>query len=501
VIAVPAGFPLLYLWNPRVVIPELAPHGPLRTFDDLPDEFLDRAAELGFSWLWPVGVWQTGNLGLALAKAPEMLARYRADLPDVEPDDVGGSPFAVAAYDVARVLGGDAALARLRERMWRRGLRLMLDFVPNHVAIDHPWVTAHPEYFIAGDETDLAGQPEAWTRVETHLGPRILAHGRDPYFPPWRDTLQLNHAHAGLRAALAAELRRVAGRCDGVRCDMAMLLEPDVFARTWGDRARPIDGTAPATDSFWPSAVAAVRVHQPSFVFAAEVYWNLDTRLVGHGFDFTYDKTLTDRLQHADARAVRGHLGSAAVVAGHGVHFLENHDEPRAAAAFPPERHRAAAVIAFAVPGMRLIQEGELEGRRARVPIQLTRRAKEAPDPAWRAFYDSLLAFLSRPELREGSWRMGEAQPGSPGPAEDAVVFTWDGGADRQLIVAVNFGARRSRFAARVPRLALDARPWRVETAFADTGEAEPAAVGTSATQIELELPPWGFRALALTPA
>ncbi len=177
------------------------------------------------------------------------------------------------------------------------------------------------------------------------------------------------------------QLLRVADRCDGVRCDMAMLLEPEVIARTWGDRARPADGSPPVDAPFWPEAIARVRRQHPGFLFLAEVYWGLDWRLQQQGFDFTYDKTLYDRLRAGAADPVRAHLRAEPAFADHCARFLENHDEPRAAAAFPPDQHRAAAALTYLVPGLRFFHEGQLEGRRARAVIQLTRRARRTTRP------------------------------------------------------------------------------------------------------------------------
>src|SRR5262249_34672336 len=145
----------------------------------------------------------------------------------------------------------------------RRRLKLLLDFVPNHTAPDHPWVAMHPEYYVHGSEEDLAREPQNYLRVPGGRGgsgrPLILAHGRDPYFDGWRDTLQLNYRHGGFREAQIAQLGAIAERCDGVRCDMAMLVQPEIIQRTWGDRSRPADGS-PARDApFWPEAMAAIR--------------------------------------------------------------------------------------------------------------------------------------------------------------------------------------------------------------------------------------------------
>ncbi|MFL5308230.1 MAG: alpha-amylase family glycosyl hydrolase [Polyangia bacterium] len=433
-----ARYPLLYQLNTRVLVGEAAAAASL---DALPEALFAQAAARGFEWIWMLGVWETGAAGRREALAPPMRAAYARELPDVRDQDVAGSPFAITGYDVARALGGDPALARLRDRLRARGLRLMLDFVPNHVALDHPWVDAHPEYFVPGTEQDLERQPGNYVRLKTARGERILAHGRDPSFPGWTDTLQLDYRHAGLREAMLEQLLRVADRCDGVRCDMAMLLEPEVIARTWGEHARPGDGSPPVDAPFWPEAIARVRRQHPGFLFLAEVYWGLDWRLQQQGFDFTYDKTLYDRLRAGAAEPVRAHLRAEPAFADHCARFLENHDEPRAAAAFPPDQHRAAAALTYLVPGLRFFHEGQLEGRRARAVIQLTRRAPEAPDPTLRAMYDELLALLTRPALRDGTWRLCAAGPVDEADAawRNVIAFTWELGKHR-LTVAVNYG-------------------------------------------------------------
>jgi glycosidase len=423
-------FPLLYQLNTRVLVSETAAaRGRPATLDDLPEELLERAAARGFRWLWMLGVWQTGPLGQLGARAPESRADLRHDLPDLADADIVGSPFAIVGYDVHRDFGGDQALARLRQRMHRHHLRLMVDFVPNHVALDHPWVDAHPEFLIAGDEEDLHREPKNYVALQTAQGRRIFAHGRDPNFFGWNDTLQLNYRHGGLRAAMVAELERIAERADGVRCDMAMLLEPEVIARTWGERARPRDGTPSVAGPFWPAAISRIRQRHPQFLFVAEAYWGLEWSLLEEGFDFTYDKRLYDRLRAGEARPVREHLGAAPAFRDRTLHFLENHDEPRAAAIFPPDVHRAAAVTSFLAPGLRLFHEGQLEGRRAHAAIHLGRRMAEKPDEALVAFYERLLACLRRPETHDGLWRLcacRAAWAGNP-TWNNFIVFTWQG--------------------------------------------------------------------------
>lgn len=479
-------FPTLYQLDPRIAIGEARGESggaPDRTLDRLPDALLDRTAAQGFDWIWPLGVWQTGAAGRLANRAPADLAGFRIDLPDVRVEDVCGSPFAITGYDVHRDLGGDAALARLRGRLARRGQRLLLDFIPNHVALDHPWVQTHPEYFIGGSAEDLRRDPVTYVALPTPGGQRIFAHGRDPYFPAWKDTLQLDYRHAGLRAAMTAELERVAERCDGVRCDMAMLVEPDVIARTWGDRAVPSDGSAPVDAPFWPAAIARVRERYPEFLFVAEVYWDLEWRLQQEGFDFTYDKRLYDRLRAGQAGPVRDHLAAEPAFRDRSLRFLENHDEPRAAAVFPPERYRAAAVLTYLSPGGRLFHDGQLEGRRAHASIHLARRPIEPADQGLRDFYDHLLACLRRPEVAGpgARWRLLPT-------TGDLIAATWESAAGT-LLVAVNFGPASARGS--VDGTKLQGNSSTSTDLLSDQPVIAPAEKG-------LNLAPWEIRLFAL---
>lgn len=405
------------------------------TLDDVTDGVLDEAAQLGFDYVWWLGVWKTGAASLEAARAHVEAHRddFTRVLPDLRPADVVASPFSVLSYEVRAELGGAAALARLRARMATRRLRLLLDFVPNHTALDAPEAAAHPEWFVLGDEAALAGDPHSYVLLPTASGPRVFAHGRDPYFPAWRDTLQCNYRHPGRRAAGRATLAHLAAMCDGVRCDMAMLLEPDVIARTWGERARPADGSEAVDAPFWPEAIAETRRIHPGFLFVAEVYWGLEARLHTHGFDYTYDKALTDELVAGNPLGVRTRLqrvGEAdAYGAGSQVRFIENHDEPPAAIVLAPRaRHQAAAAVALLLPGMRLMTEGQLVGHTVRVPMQLGRRPEEAPDRELQTFYRRLLAVAR--ELRAWpatQWRLWEPGPAWPGGSshEGFIVATW----------------------------------------------------------------------------
>jgi glycosidase len=455
-------YPSLYQINTRVWLTELSRGlGRPATLDDIPNDELDRLAALGLDWIWFLSVWQTGPGARQVSRNHSQWRREFSDtLPDLRDEDIGGSGFAITNYTVHQALGGDPALARLRERLCERGLKLMLDFVPNHMGLGHGWVEDHPDYFIAGTEQDLASAPQNYIRVERQAGDLILAYGRDPYFSGWPDTLQLNYANPELQAAMQSELLRIAGQCDGVRCDMAMLVLPDVFERTWGQPA----------DLFWPAATGRVRERFPDFVFMAEVYWDLEWTLQQQGFDYAYDKRLYDRLREGHVGPLRDHFRAGLDYQDKLARFLENHDEPRAAATFPSDVHQAAAIVTFLSPGLRFFHQGQFEGRKKRISPHLVRGPDEPIELPLKPFYENLLAVLRSPVVRDGRWQLLDCSPGweGNGSHDCFLVFGWQGPPSETLVVAVNYAPHPSQCHVRLPYAQLAGKKWQLQDLLRD---------------------------------
>lgn len=496
-------FPSLYLINTRVILQELGQGlGRAATFDDVPDKMLDEVVARGFDWVWFLGVWQTGTMARDVSRSnPAWRKEYREQLPNLKDEDITGSPFAISAYTPHADLGGRDALLRLRDRVRGRGLRLMLDFVPNHTAPDHVWRFARPEFYIQGTAKALARDPQSFWQLNTKNGPTVFARGRDPYFPAWADVLQLNYRHAGLRAAMIDTLNQIAELCDGVRCDMAMLLHPEVFARTWGQASWPVDGSAPVDGPFWSEATAQVKRGHPGFVFMAEVYWDLEWELQQQGFDYTYDKRLYDRLKAQQAEAARKHLWADPEYQRKSARFLENHDEERAARVFSWPVHQAAAIITFLVPGLRFFHEGQFDGRRVRPSMHLGRRPAEKPNPAVRQFYEKLLPVLTRPEVRDGRWQLRDCRPawGDNSTWNQFVAFTWEGESNQRLLVAVNYGPAQGQCYVHLPpELHGQKHCLRdlLSTVHYDRDGDDLASRG-----LYVDLPAWGYHVFEMTPA
>lgn len=392
----------------------------------------DEVAALGFDAVWLMGVWERSPAGVGIALAdPHLTASFQAALPDLAEADVVGSPYCVRRYAVDAHLGGPEGLAVARTELAQRGLGLLLDFVPNHVAPDHPWAAEQPELFVGGDDDDVVRDPASFVRVGGH----VLARGRDPFFPAWPDVVQLNAFDPALRAAATWTVADIAGQCDGVRCDMAMLMLNDVFERTWGARA----GRRPATE-YWDEVIGAVRRDHPGFTFVAEAYWDREWDLMELGFDHCYDKRLYDRLVHENAASVHDHLAGDPDYQRRLLRFVENHDEPRAAAAFTPARQQAATVTTLTQAGMRLVHEGQLTGARVRLPVFLGRFPDEPPDDDLARFHRSLLDALDDPTFRDGEWRMAVVS-GWQGneTAPNLVAWTW--AAESRWVVVVNLSS------------------------------------------------------------
>jgi hypothetical protein len=441
--------PVLYQLNTRALLTRL---GDTATLDDIPDELLDTLALRRFDWVWLLGVWSLGDDGPRVSRTnPEWRAEYLRAVPDLREEDISGSPFAVHSYTVDRHLGGNAALDRFRRRLRLREMKLLVDFVPNHVALDHPWGREHPDFFIHGTNQDLERDPLRWTR---DANGRVLAYGRDPNYPGWPDTLQLNYFNPDLREAMLRELEQVAAISDGVRCDMAMLLEPEVFERTWGSTPGYGGLSLPL---FWPKAIERIRRTHPEFLFMAEVYWNYEGRLQEHGFDYTYDKTLYDRLLSRDARGAHRHLLAPREYLAHMVHFLENHDEPRIASKLTPEEHLAAAVITFAAPGLRLLHDGQLEGKTVRIPVHLRRGPEEPSDPQIVEMYQRLLPILTHPVVVRGEWSLVVCTAAWEGnPTSDNFVAYLLEHAEGRFVIAVNYASYAGQSFVRIPDRLLD---------------------------------------------
>jgi hypothetical protein len=484
--------PVIYEINTAVWLGELSrAAGQWITLADVPSTGWDEITPAGVDAVWLMGVWERSPAGLALAGAnTELQASFKDALPDLKRGDVIGSPYCVRRYVVDAVFGGPGGLVAARAALASRGVRLLLDYVPNHVAPDHPWVTSRPELFVRGQQSDLKADPAGWLAAAG----QVLAHGRDPYFPPWPDVVQLDAFSPAMRTATADTLATIADQCDGIRCDMAMLMINQIFAKTWGQRTGP----EPARE-FWPAVIGTLRSRHPKTVLFAETYWDMEWTLQQQGFNFCYDKRLYDRILGGNSPAVRDHLRADLGYQSQLLRFLENHDEPRVASQMPPDAERAAAVAVATLPGATLWHEGQFEGRHVRPPVFLSRRPAEPPDTDLAIWYRHLLRAVAGHCVRAGAWQLLEATGWSDNQScRNLVTWCWDGGPDRDRhVVVVNLSGQPAQGRIPLGWPDLPGRSCRLADLLSNA-VLERAGDDLAGSGLFVALEPWQFHVLAL---
>lgn len=425
-------YPLVYEINTRVWLRELSQKAQKQiTLANIPLSEFHRWRDLNFNAIWLMGVWTPSQKGRQLAlENPDYREDYFRALPDWTPDDLASSPYSIVNYQVATDLGGDSALEKFRSQLAEHEIKLILDFVPNHTALDHPWVETFPDFYVQVSADVYKQTPSNYYSPKEGL---YLTCGRDPYFPPWVDSLQLNYANPDVHDAMIANLKKVAGMCDGVRCDMAILQLKDIYNQIW----QSLSGEMP--EEFWERAIAEVKRKQPHFLFIAEAYWNKEWELQRLGFDFTYDKRFYDWLCVGDIQSIKSHLQSDWSFQERLVRFIENHDEPRATEALQ-KNHKVAALVTLTAPGMHLVHEGQIEGARIKQAIRLLRRQPEPADQCVQGFYERVLRIMRQTPISRGTFNLLELQ----GDDNSQVIGfeRRNGVKSRLLITLANFSDR-----------------------------------------------------------
>lgn len=428
--------PVIYEINTRLWLKDLsAKYRRPVDLETVPSGEMERFAANGIDAVWLMGVWTRSSEGVKIARlAPGLKEEFRRALGNPDKEDIGASPYAILSYEVDRELGGKQALAVFRAGLHAFDIRLILDFVPNHMAVDTPLLSTNPDLFL--HDALFYADSDDYFKHKVRGKTYTFAHGRDPYFPGWTDTVQVDYSKEATRVFMADLMGRAASMCDGFRCDMAQLDTPDVFEKTWG---KAFD----KKETFWKPAIRKVKSGRTDFLFIAEVYWGLEWELQQEGFDLTYDKTLYDRLRYSTPDDVRGHLRADISYQDKLIRFIENHDEERAPRAFH-DKACVAALLSATVPGATLFHEGQFEGRSIRIPVQLTRRPVEPVDHEIRDFYGFLLKEIADSIYHNGDWRLLEVSSAGGDTYHNIVAYQWtmEG---KIKIIAVNLEDRTSR--------------------------------------------------------
>lgn len=422
--------PILYEINTWPWLTELSErYNKKIIFDNIPEEIIHNYLKK-FDVIWLMGVWERSPASERIAREePNLQKEYGRALDHIKEEDIVGSPYAVYYYHVNEDLGGKKGLIDFREKLHDNNINIILDFVPNHVARDHIWTLEKSNLFIEGTFDDMNSEPDSYF---SSYG-RVLAHGKDPYFPPWTDTVQINAFSPEARKKAINTLKSIAEICDGVRCDMAMLVTNDIFKKNWGERV----GNPPEKD-FWEEIIPSIKQEYPDFKFIGEVYWDMEWELMQQGFDYCYDKRLYDKIVGKNISEIKSHLNADYDYQKKLVRFLENHDEPRVIDKLDKELTQAAAILILTLPGMGLIYEGQMKGYKIRVPVQLKRRKQEEIDTKLFDFYIHLLSIISEKKIKSKNWENCSISNQDGNLKKNLVAYHWWDNENHFLIV-INF--------------------------------------------------------------
>ncbi len=401
--------PVLYEINTRVFLNSPFynpnPDKPKARLIDVPLSFWESLSRLGVDHVWLMGIWKTSPAVIRHCCFQEgLINSYNRALKDWRDEDVIGSPYSIYEYKLNPDIATEAELQKVRSALRELGISLILDFVANHLSADSVYLREYPGLFIQCTNELYSSDTHSFFSHPLH--PAIsFAHGRDPFFPAWTDTAQLNYFNPETRLFMIEQLRYAASLCDGVRCDMAMLNLNNVFQNTWGGILSENNFHKPETE-FWSDAISAIKVAHPDFTFIAEAYWGLEWQLQKLGFNYTYDKLFLDLLKNAPPESIRAHLYAETEYQNKSARFIENHDEERAIASLGKERSIAAAVIIGTVPGMCFFHDGQFSGKKIKLPLQLGREPIEKPVPIVHKAYHRLLEILNQDIFHRGEWEL-----------------------------------------------------------------------------------------------
>ena len=424
--------------NTRVWIKRFTHENNVPKLLNVPDNYWKSLVYKGIKYIWFMGVWETVPEAVdEYCFVDGLPHEYSLALPDWKEDDVIGSPYSINNYTINKMLGTTDEFIQFKEKLNELGLKVILDFIPNHFSAQNTFLNSNPEIFLEGDEIKFLEDNRTYFQAKNG---KIYAHGKDPYFNAWKDTVQINYSSKAASNFMINSLVNVSKLCDGVRCDMAMLSLNRVFNRTWNIHS-PLNHENEIENEFWHHAINTVKSLKPNFLFIAEAYWDLEWQLQQIGFDYTYDKKLLDRLEFSNAENINGHLHAEESYQQKSMRFIENHDENRAITAFGIEKSKAAAVVASTIQGLIFFNDGQFEGKSIKLPVQLGREPIEEPITEIVEFYDKLLKIRNNPIFFIGKWNLlCTIQLHRDFTNKNILAWQWKLNNDSRIVI-VNFSA------------------------------------------------------------
>ena len=422
--------PFLYEINTRPWLYELSKkYGKTITkLRDIPLEEFDYLKENGVDIVWMMGVWKLGNYGLEFDKK----ANYSKYLPDWTTDDVIGSPYAVYEYTCNPELGNDEDLLWLRNQLNLKGLKLMLDFVPNHSAVDAPQATEHPEMYIRAPKEII---------YENRYTDTGLAYGANKDHFTWMDVLQWNYWENETIEYMKNNIINMLEYADAIRCDVAYQELNDVFAITWPEELSYYNYSNPNFE-FWSYAISEAKKINPNVIFLAEAYNDsYNEMLINLGFDYAYNRNILKKLM-VSAQEFKDYIkDKTGSFWNDKANFVENHDELRVVYNMGgnDKRAKAAGTIGATIGGMIFMNHGQWEGKQNMLDVHLRRGEYEPINEAMQNHYKKLNKIIRNNAFRSHNFYYIENMSGDK--KDDFIAYIREDEESHYLVV-VNYSEK-----------------------------------------------------------
>lgn len=435
----------VYEINTRPWLKRFSSQNDQPTFKDIPLDYWKKLNDKGIDYIWLMGIWQTNETVIKeYCFEPWLVQEYKRALNDFSEKDVIGSPYSIDSYRLNPYICTEEELLDLKKHLNSMGMGLILDFISNHFSAHSSLISERPELFLTAGEEFFTRDPLTYFKSNLCEG-KVFVHGRDPFFPSWEDTIQLNHFNMETRRFMIDTIKDLTEYCDGVRCDMAMLSLNNVFDNTWSGVLNYNQYEKPSVE-FWKECIDEVKGLRKDFIFIGEAYWDLEWELQKLGFDYTYDKKLLDRLKVGHLSEIKGHLNADEEYQKKSVRFIENHDEERSICSLGSDKTKAAAVIMSTISGMKLYYDGQFEGKKIKLPVQLGREPKEGINDCISNLYNSLLNATNNEIFKKGEWKIIEIFPSWTGNKSFNNLISWTMTyKGRKRLVVVNYSREVSQ--------------------------------------------------------
>ncbi|MEO0185140.1 MAG: alpha-amylase family glycosyl hydrolase, partial [candidate division WOR-3 bacterium] len=369
----------------------------IRNLNEIPDEELRLLSDWGFNALWLIGIWERSKASAKIKRLcgnPEAIA----------------SAYSVYDYIIARELGGDEAFNDLKRRALGYNIRIAVDMVPNHTAIDSKWIREHPDWFIQRDNPpffnyqfsgpDLSDDPKigiyledgyyrrtdaavVFKLVERSTGrTRYIYHGNDGTSTPWNDTAQLNFLMSEVREAVIQKIIDIARKSPIIRLDAAMTLTKKHYHRLWfpepgkgGDIPSRTEYSMTHSQfnkvfpkEFWRQVVDRISLEASDTLLLAEAFWLMEGYFVRNlGMHRVYNSAFMNMLKMEQNKeyhqVLKNVLDYNPEILRRFVNFMSNPDELTAVQQFgKDDKYFGVCIMMATMPGLCMFGHGQIEG-------------------------------------------------------------------------------------------------------------------------------------------